>query len=197
MEVDGEISSVLAGTMFRVKLESGHEVLAHISGKMRKRFIRLVVGDKVKMEMSPYDMEKARIGHHIQCIQNTPDVYVTINRVACIEIGCRRAVNDQIDVRSQHAERLAHQAKTTQSDIASQFGKAARFGHRIIQIKIASDKNATVIGIHITVFADKRDNGMASSGQLVSKLPANSPRGACQQNIHGVSSKLPVRVPRH
>ncbi|NJR66826.1 MAG: translation initiation factor IF-1 [Leptolyngbyaceae cyanobacterium CRU_2_3] len=58
---NGEISSVLAGTMFRVKLESGHEVLAHISGKMRKRFIRLVVGDKVKMEMSPYDLTKARI----------------------------------------------------------------------------------------------------------------------------------------
>ena len=61
VEVDGEISSVLAGTMYRVKLESGHEVLAHISGKMRKRFIRLVVGDKVKMEMSPYDLTKARI----------------------------------------------------------------------------------------------------------------------------------------
>ncbi len=61
VEVEGEISSVLAGTMFRVRLESGHEVLAHISGKMRKRFIRLVVGDKVKMEMSPYDLSKARI----------------------------------------------------------------------------------------------------------------------------------------
>ena len=61
VEVDGEISSVLAGTMFRVKLASGHEVLAHISGKMRKRFIRLVVGDRVKMEMSPYDLTKARI----------------------------------------------------------------------------------------------------------------------------------------
>jgi len=61
VEVEGEISSVLAGTMFRVKLQSGHEVLAHISGKMRKRFIRLVVGDKVKMEMSPYDLTKARI----------------------------------------------------------------------------------------------------------------------------------------
>lgn len=61
VEVDGEISAVLAGTMFRVRLESGHEVLAHISGKMRKRFIRLVVGDKVKMEMSPYDLTKARI----------------------------------------------------------------------------------------------------------------------------------------
>jgi translation initiation factor IF-1 len=61
VEVEGEISSVLAGTMFRVKLASGHEVLAHISGKRRKRFIRLVVGDKVKMEMSPYDLTKARI----------------------------------------------------------------------------------------------------------------------------------------
>jgi translation initiation factor IF-1 len=47
--------------MFNVELASGHEVLAHISGKMRKRFIRLVVGDKVKMEMSPYDTSKARI----------------------------------------------------------------------------------------------------------------------------------------
>lgn len=61
VEVEGEISSVLAGTMFRVKMTSGHEVLAHISGKMRKRFIRLVVGDRVKMEMSPYDLTKARI----------------------------------------------------------------------------------------------------------------------------------------
>ncbi|MGB0292663.1 MAG: translation initiation factor IF-1 [Luteolibacter sp.] len=61
VEVEGEISAVLAGTMFRVKLESGHEVLAHISGKMRKRFIRLVIGDRVKMEMSPYDLTKARI----------------------------------------------------------------------------------------------------------------------------------------
>ncbi len=47
--------------MFKVKLASGHELLAHISGKMRKRFIRLVVGDRVKMEMSPYDTSKARI----------------------------------------------------------------------------------------------------------------------------------------
>ena len=53
--------SVLAGTMFRVELNNGHQVLAHISGKMRKRFIRLTVGDRVKMEMSPYDLNKARI----------------------------------------------------------------------------------------------------------------------------------------
>ncbi|MCU0796574.1 MAG: translation initiation factor IF-1 [Akkermansiaceae bacterium] len=61
MEVEGVITQVLAGTQFRVQLPSGHEVLAHISGKMRKRFIRLVVGDRVKMEMSPYDVTKARI----------------------------------------------------------------------------------------------------------------------------------------
>ncbi len=67
IEVDGTITSVLAGTMFRVKLGNGsnHEVLAHISGKMRKRFIRLVVGDRVKMEMSPYDLSKARITYRM------------------------------------------------------------------------------------------------------------------------------------
>ena len=59
--MEGTIAAVLAGTMFRVDLDNGHQVLAHISGKMRKRFIRLVVGDRVKMEMSPYDTDKARI----------------------------------------------------------------------------------------------------------------------------------------
>jgi translation initiation factor IF-1 len=65
IELDGVVSNVLAGTMFRVKLSNGHEVLAHISGKMRKRFIRLVVGDRVKLEMSPYDLEKARIVYRL------------------------------------------------------------------------------------------------------------------------------------
>ena len=65
VEVEGKITSVLAGTMFRVELTNGHTVLAHISGKMRKRFIRLVVGDRVKMEMSPYDKEKARITYRL------------------------------------------------------------------------------------------------------------------------------------
>jgi translation initiation factor IF-1 len=65
VEVEGTITSVLAGTQFRVQLQSGHEVLAHSSGKMRKRFIRLVVGDKVKMEMSPYDVSKARITYRL------------------------------------------------------------------------------------------------------------------------------------
>ena len=57
--------SVLPGTMFRVQLSNEHLVLAHISGKMRKRFIRLTIGDCVKMEMSPYDIDKARIVYRL------------------------------------------------------------------------------------------------------------------------------------
>ena len=59
------ITAVLAGTMFRAQLDNGHEVLAHISGKMRKRFIRLTVGDRVQMEMSPYDLDKGRIVYRL------------------------------------------------------------------------------------------------------------------------------------
>lgn len=61
IEVVGKVLAVLPGTMFRVELENGHQVLAHISGKLRKHFIRLAVGDRVKMEMSPHDLEHARI----------------------------------------------------------------------------------------------------------------------------------------
>jgi translation initiation factor IF-1 len=61
VEVDGTIVQVLAGTMFKVELANKHIVLAHISGKMRKRFIKLVIGDSVRMEMSPYDTTKGRI----------------------------------------------------------------------------------------------------------------------------------------
>lgn len=65
IEIEGKIVSVLAGTMFRVELPNGSLVLAHISGKMRKRFIRLTAGDRVKMQMSPYDTEKARIVYRL------------------------------------------------------------------------------------------------------------------------------------
>jgi translation initiation factor IF-1 len=58
---EGVVVEVLPGTMFRVELANGHVVLAHISGKMRKHFIRIVPGDKVTVEMSPYDLTKARI----------------------------------------------------------------------------------------------------------------------------------------
>ncbi len=65
IETEGKIMSVLAGTMFRVELANKHLVLAHISGKMRKRFIRLTTGDRVKIEMSPYDLSKARIVYRL------------------------------------------------------------------------------------------------------------------------------------
>ncbi len=61
IEVEGRVQTVLAGTMFRVELDNKHVVLATISGKMRKRWVRITAGDRVKMEMSPYDLEKARI----------------------------------------------------------------------------------------------------------------------------------------
>jgi translation initiation factor IF-1 len=61
VEVDGKVVSVLPGTMFRVELSNGHTVLAHISGRLRKNFIKLTIGDMVRMEMSPQDIGKARI----------------------------------------------------------------------------------------------------------------------------------------
>ena len=61
IELSGTVTQVLPGTMFRVELPNGHQVLAHISGKLRKNFIRISVGDKVNVEMSQYDLNKARI----------------------------------------------------------------------------------------------------------------------------------------
>lgn len=66
VEVEGKIVSVLPGTMFRVELSNGHQVLAHISGKLRKHFIKITVGDTVKMEMNPRDLEKARIVYRLR-----------------------------------------------------------------------------------------------------------------------------------
>jgi translation initiation factor IF-1 len=61
IEQDGTITEALSNAMFRVQLENGHEVLAHISGKMRMHYIRILPGDKVRLEMSPYDLTKGRI----------------------------------------------------------------------------------------------------------------------------------------
>lgn len=61
VQLEGEVVELLPSTMFRVKLENGHIVLAHISGKMRINFIKLMPGDKVEIEMSPYDLTKGRI----------------------------------------------------------------------------------------------------------------------------------------
>ncbi|MGI9114760.1 MAG: translation initiation factor IF-1 [Chthoniobacterales bacterium] len=65
LALEGTIMTVLPGTMFRVALANQHLVLGHISGKMRKRFIRLTIGDRVKLEMSPYDTDKARIVYRL------------------------------------------------------------------------------------------------------------------------------------
>ena len=58
---DGRILEALSNAMFRVELENGHQVIAHISGKMRMNYIKILPGDKIRMEMSPYDLSKGRI----------------------------------------------------------------------------------------------------------------------------------------
>ena len=66
IEFEGTISETLPNTMFRVKLENGHEIIAHISGRMRKNYIRILTGDKVKVEMTPYDLTKGRITYRMK-----------------------------------------------------------------------------------------------------------------------------------
>lgn len=61
IEFEGTVIETLPNTMFRVELENGHVITAHISGKMRKHYIRILTGDKVKVEMTPYDLTKGRI----------------------------------------------------------------------------------------------------------------------------------------
>jgi len=61
IEVEGVVTEALANTRFRVQLDSGHKVIAHVAGRMRKNFIRIVPGDKVRVELSPYDLTKGRI----------------------------------------------------------------------------------------------------------------------------------------
>jgi len=61
IQLSGTVVDTLPNTMFRVELENGHVVMAHISGKMRKNYIRILTGDKVKVEVSPYDLSKGRI----------------------------------------------------------------------------------------------------------------------------------------
>ncbi|MGB3946450.1 MAG: translation initiation factor IF-1 [Bacteroidia bacterium] len=63
IEQDGIILEALSNAMFRVELENGHVIIAHISGKMRMHYIKILAGDKVKIEMSPYDLTKGRISY--------------------------------------------------------------------------------------------------------------------------------------
>lgn len=66
IDVEGVVAEALPNAMFRVKLENGHIVLAHISGKMRMHYIRILPGDKVKLELSPYDLSRGRITLRVQ-----------------------------------------------------------------------------------------------------------------------------------
>ncbi len=66
IEVEGTVVEVLPNARFRVELENGHKVLAHISGKMRMHYIRILTGDKVKMELSPYDLTMGRITYRMK-----------------------------------------------------------------------------------------------------------------------------------
>ena len=66
IEVQGSVTETLPNAMFRVELENGHKLLAHISGKMRMHFIRILPGDKVTVEMSPYDLTRGRITYRFK-----------------------------------------------------------------------------------------------------------------------------------
>ncbi len=66
IEMEGVVTETLPNTMFRVQLENGHTVIAHISGKMRKNYIRILTGDKVKIELTPYDLSKGRITFRVR-----------------------------------------------------------------------------------------------------------------------------------
>ena len=66
IETEGKILETLPNAMFRVELENGHVVLAHVSGKMRMNFIRILPGDKVKLELSPYDLSRGRITFRVK-----------------------------------------------------------------------------------------------------------------------------------
>ncbi len=66
IEVEGEVLEALPNAMFKVRLANGHEVLAHVAGKMRMHFIRILPGDRVKMELSPYDLTRGRITYRIR-----------------------------------------------------------------------------------------------------------------------------------
>ena len=66
IEVEGKVTETLPNAMFRVELENGHEILAHVSGKIRRHYIRILPGDRVTVEMSPYDLSKGRITYRFK-----------------------------------------------------------------------------------------------------------------------------------
>ncbi len=75
IEVEGKVVELLPNTMFRIELANGHRILAHISGKMRLHFIRILPGDRVMVEMSPYDLTKGRITYRHKNESSSPNTY--------------------------------------------------------------------------------------------------------------------------
>jgi translation initiation factor IF-1 len=73
IQVEGMVVEALPGTQFRVRLDNGHEVLAYLSGKMRKYYIRILLGDRVKVEMSPYDLTRGRITYRQKKSSSEPE----------------------------------------------------------------------------------------------------------------------------
>jgi translation initiation factor IF-1 len=73
IQVEGTVIEALPGTQFKVRLENGHDVLAYLSGKMRKYYIRILLGDKVRVEMSPYDLSRGRIVYRHKKFMGEPD----------------------------------------------------------------------------------------------------------------------------
>ena len=74
IQVEGTVTEALPGTQFRVKLDNGHNALAYLSGKMRKYYIRILLGDRVSVEMSPYDLARGRITFRQRKMAETPVV---------------------------------------------------------------------------------------------------------------------------
>lgn len=73
VEVEGMVVEALPGTMFRVELENGHNVLAYLSGRMRKYYIRILLGDRVRVELSPYDLSRGRITYRFKKRAGVPE----------------------------------------------------------------------------------------------------------------------------
>ena len=76
IKVDGEVTDTLPNAFFRVKLDNGHEILAHLSGKMRMNFIKILPGDRVSVEMTPYDLSKGRITYRHKAGGQFPEASV-------------------------------------------------------------------------------------------------------------------------
>lgn len=79
IEMDGNVTDVLPNTMFKVQLDNGHIVMAHISGKMRKNYIRILKGDRVTVQLTPYDLTKGRITFRSRDGKTTPNATATAN----------------------------------------------------------------------------------------------------------------------